>query len=205
MCGRCPHGRHDAAVFRPGTGCEAPFTWPTRTATKSPSSISTGSRHPDRHGRADWRRQPLGNQFRNSPLKYRASSRDTDTQPRSIHEEDAMAKASTGRVAPAKVKAAPPGRRAQDGEGRGGRVPKKKAAGKKSRRAPRQRWRPRRRRPASAKTTPQEAAAKGKASASKKAVPVQKAAGGQEGGRHRRRPPPPKPPPRPGAPRRPWR
>jgi uncharacterized RmlC-like cupin family protein len=82
-----------------------------------------------------------------------------------------MAKAGTGRVAPAKVKAAPPA------AARKGKVevvvPKKKAAAKKSKgAAPKMAAAPKK--AASAKPPP-KAAAKGKASASKKAVPAQKA------------------------------
>jgi uncharacterized RmlC-like cupin family protein len=84
-----------------------------------------------------------------------------------------MAKAGTGRVAPAKVKSAPPAAARKTGKVEAV-VPKKKAAGKKSRGAA-PKMAPAPKKAASAKPPP-KAAAKGKASASKKAVPVQKAA-----------------------------
>ena len=85
-----------------------------------------------------------------------------------------MAKAGTGRVAPAKVKAAPPAAARKTGKV-AAVAPKKKAAAKKSRgAAPKMAAAPKK--AASAKPPSAKAAAKGKASASKKAVPVQKAA-----------------------------
>jgi uncharacterized RmlC-like cupin family protein len=85
-----------------------------------------------------------------------------------------MAKASTGRVAPAKVKAAPPAAARKTGKVEAV-APKKKAAAKKSRSAaPKMAAAPKK--AASAKSPSAKAAAKGKASASKKADPVPKAA-----------------------------
>ncbi len=85
-----------------------------------------------------------------------------------------MAKAGTGRVAPAKEKAAPPAAARKTGK-----VavvePKKKAAAKKSKgAAPKMAAAPKK--AASAKRSSVKAVAKGKARASKKAVPAQKAA-----------------------------
>jgi uncharacterized RmlC-like cupin family protein len=85
-----------------------------------------------------------------------------------------MAKAGTGRVAPANVKAAPPAAARKTGKVEAV-APEKKAAPKKSRgAAPKMAAAPKK--AARAKPPSVKAAAKGKASASKKAVPVQKAA-----------------------------
>jgi hypothetical protein len=85
-----------------------------------------------------------------------------------------MAKAGTGRVGPAKVKAAPPAAARKTGKVEAV-VTKKKAAAKKSRgAAPKMAAAPRK--AASAKAPLVKAAAKGKASAPKKAVLAQKAA-----------------------------
>jgi hypothetical protein len=91
-----------------------------------------------------------------------------------------MAKAGTGRVAPAKVKTAPPAaarktaKKAAVAPKKAAAAPKKKVAGKKSKgAAPKMAAAPKK--AASAKAPP-KAAAKGKASATRKAVPAQKAA-----------------------------
>jgi uncharacterized RmlC-like cupin family protein len=82
-----------------------------------------------------------------------------------------MAKAGTGRVAPAKVKAAPPAAARKTGKV-AAVEPKKKAAAKKNRgAAPKMAAAPKK---AASARPPPKAAAKGKASVAKKAVPVQK-------------------------------
>jgi hypothetical protein len=85
-----------------------------------------------------------------------------------------MAKAGTGRAAPAKVKAAPPVAARKKGKV-AAVAPKKKAAAKKSRGAA-PKMAAAMKKAASGKPPSSKAAAKGKASATKKAVPAQKAA-----------------------------
>jgi uncharacterized RmlC-like cupin family protein len=85
-----------------------------------------------------------------------------------------MAKAGTGRVAPAKVKAAPPAAARKTGKAKAVE-PKKKAAGKKSKGAP-PKMAAAPKKGASARSLSVKSVAKGRTSATKKAVPAQKAA-----------------------------